>query len=401
MKGKKSFLGTATLLIGLLILALLTLVSTSFNVTNVDLSRSTVYLPVFTNTECGVIDNAHVVNYDFAEEQNSDGWVEQYCSADNHNVYTDRCEIELFAKDNVFYGSYVTDLYKCPKNTDFSDRNTDCEELTKVAGGISFTRDEKLFIRARDNFGFGKVEKGDLEYNIVADWYGLKTIDSNNFLSKDVTCDVSRLVDSGFPILQKEADEKAPNGVLEFEQVINYVSAFSPAISKNVILYNGLVVWTVGNGVVYPVEGDTNNYRFVNIKNPITAPDIICNPALPFCSDDGKEIINLDSTGGTDGGKSCEDLYGSFLNQYIPNPNNVNQVCQTTCGSDGILKATNCKNIPNCPTGTLNANYECVDANVPQEGKPFTVSAELLYIIGFFIIAILVMVIIKQRVDRK
>ncbi len=229
----------------------------------------------------------------------------------------------------------------------------------------------------------------------MANWYGLKSIDSNNYLSKEVTCDVSRIQEQGYTFLQDDAEDAAPNGILPFNQIMNYVSAVSPAVSKNVILYEGDVVYTIGNKVAYPVEQDPDGVRFVNLNKPISAPDLICNPALPYCSDDGTEIMDLD-TSDDENAKTCNELYGSFVNQYIPNPDNSDIVCKFVC-VDGKLESTDCKNIPDCEEGIFNEKYECVVADVEDEDDGAILTPEILYIIGFFLIVIMIMIVIKIR----
>lgn len=403
-KRKKS--GYENFAIALLLLALAGVLyfgSTQLFSVGLDLQSDTVYLPVFTNTECAVIEPDYTETYDWNARQNGDGWITEFCSRNDHEVYTNRCELELQREDQGTFTSspYITDMYVCPIGTEFSERNQECSRINGAFGTFSFDSDEFIIARARDSFGFGEVEPNEIKIKKVANWYGLKTIDSNNFLSKEVTCDVGRIQEKGFTFLNSDAQEKAPSGVLEFNQVMNYVSAVSPAVSKNVIQYEGRVVWTTGNEVAYPVETDPDGVKFVNLKDPISAPDLICNPALPYCSDDGTELINIDSSGGEDGGKTCNEIYGGFTDQYIPNPNNPNKVCKTRCGSDGVLEPYACKTIPECETGTLDENYECVTANVPQDGEGFEINSGVVLIIGVFMVLALLLIAVKLRQSKR
>ena len=176
---------------------------------------------------------------------------------------------------------------------------------------------------------------------------------------------MSRIQDKGFTFFQEEQNAKAPNGILAFNQEMNYISSSQPAISKNVINYNGKQVWTIGNQQYCEIKKDEFGYRFVDISDCSTAKDIICNPALPYCSDDGTEIINIDSSGGSNNGKTCNELYGSFTNQFVPNPENPNQVCKVSCDGNKLIRSS-CKAIPSCDKGILNTDYVCVSAIVPQ-----------------------------------
>jgi len=357
----------------------------SFSLTS--LSSSTVYIPVFSNTECTVIANDYTETSDWAKKQDQNGWITEYCSRNNHEVYTNRCELEFIRESGGIFSSsaQITDFYVCPVGTSWSDRDTKCSRKNGVAGAISFSNEQFVFARARDNLGFGEVDAGEIQIKKVADWYGLKSIDSNNYLSKEVTCDVSRIKEKGFTFLKEEIDKKAPSGILEFNAVMNYISSSRPAISKNIIQYNGKQVWTIGNQEYCNVKQDDDGIRFVDITDCKTATDLICNPALSYCSDDGTQLINIDSTG--ENGKTCNELYGGFANQYVPNPDNLKQVCKTRC-VDGKLERTSCKFIPECNDGILNNEYVCVNANVPQDGPQEDTSYLPLFILAGSIILV-------------
>lgn len=349
-----------------------------------NLQQNVVYMPQFTTTQCTVIKNDHTIEYDWANRQDSNGWITQYCGRNNHDVYTNRCQFEITrtASSSFTPNAYLRSFYICPIGTNFEDRNSQCRSLDGSAGAISFTRDEFVLSQAKNNLGLRNVREGELKFKIVANWFGLRTIDSSNFLSQQVTCDVSRIQQRGFTFLKDEKEDKAPTGILGFDQFMNYVSGVSPAISKNVIQYRGNEVWTNGNQQYCNIKEDINGVRFVDVTDCNSAPSLICNPATPFCSDDGTEFINIDSTGGSTGGKTCNELYGSFVNQYVPNSQDPRQVCKASCGSDGKLELNQCKTIPNCQNGQiLNSNYECVGANV--ENYEDVESDSFLFIVMF------------------
>jgi hypothetical protein len=368
-----------------------------------DLSKNQVYLPVFSNTECGVISSNHLVEYDFAQKDQNK-WASFYCSRNDHDVYTNRCNIEFRANDGSFIGegSYINEVHLCPIGATFEEKEERCSQIHRVAGGISYESDEYMLVKATDRFGFGNLEEGDVTVRVLADWYGLRSIDSNNYLSKEVTCDISRITGAGYTLFKSEKEDKAPSGILPFNQVINYVSAVSPAVSKNVITYKGQTVYTTGNQVAYPVVEDVSGNKFVDLLDPIVAKEIVCNPALPFCSDDGTQFINLDGTDDDGNGKSCNELYGSFLNQYVPNPEDSSEVCKSRCNDDGELERRSCKDIPTCSDGqTLNSKYECVGANVPVDNGSIPADKVILYIaIGVVAIA-LIMIVVRIAKDKK
>jgi len=395
---KKKTKTTTILGFGLLAVLLLVVGFYSQTFSAIDLQRDTVYIPVFTNTECGVVVPDHEVAYDYADKQDNNGWASFYCSYKDHDVYTNRCVMELEASDGAFLGSYITEIYKCPVGTAWEDRKDDCVDI-RVGGSISYDPDQFLLLKAKEGLGFGTVDEGDITITVVSNWYGLKSIDSNNFLSKEYTCDISRLQEAGFTLLKEERDAVAPEGTLAFNGVINYISAQRPSVSKNIIQYEGNIVWTIGNGEVCPVKQDINGIRFVDVSDCSTATEIICNPALPFCSDDGTEVINIDTTGGTAGGKSCSEIYGSFVNTYVPTANDPTVVCQYEC-ADGNLKPDSCKKIPSCSEGTLNDEYVCVTANVPQgDDDSSPLDPTLVFIVLGFIVVVLVMVAVKVKKD--
>lgn len=369
--------------------------SQSFSITS--LSANTVYIPVFSNTECTVIAPDYTETYDWADRQNSEGWITEYCSRNDHEVYTNKCELELVREEGGFFSSSaeVTDLYVCPVGTSFGDKDTKCSKKNGVFGTFSFTNKELIFARARDSFGFGEVEENEIQIKKVANWYGLKSIDSNNYLAKEVTCDVSRIKNKGFTFLKEELNEKAPSGILEFNSVMNYISASRPTISKNVIEYKGKEVWTIGNQEYCNIKQDDDGIRFVDITDCKTANDLICNPALSYCSDDATTIINIDSTGTE--GKTCNELYGGFANQYVPNAENPKEVCKTSCVDDKLEK-NSCKAIPECDEGILNSEYVCVTADVSQDQaeEPKNYLPLVLLIVGLIIIGL-----VKYRGGKK
>ena len=337
----------------------------SYNIAG-DLSSNKVYTPVYTNTKCAVIKHDYTETYDWAKRSDSGGWITEYCSRNNHEVNAKKCSLEVQGIDGGTWSSQaqITELYVCPIGTTFNEKESKCDKLYGQLGTFSFTKDQFIIARARDFGGYGEVETGELVIKKVANWYGLTTIDSNNYLSHQETCDVSRIKDKGFTFLSKDKEESAPTGVLGFDMTMNYISAVTPTISKNIIQYNGKQVWTIGNQQYCNIKTDDEEIRFVDVTDCKTATKLICNPALPFCSDDGLKIINIDATGSN--GKSCNELYGNFLGQFVPKATDPKQICVSEC-QGGKLVQTSCKAIPKCDIGTLNSKYECVTADVYQD----------------------------------
>lgn len=360
-----------------------------------DLSSDVVYTPVFSHTECAVIASGYTETYDWYERDDDNGWITEYCSRNDHEVYTDKCDLRFNRADQGFFTlkAEIKTVYVCPLSVSFSKKNSDdCRKIDGALGAISFSRDEVVYAQATDLIG--GVDKDEIQIKKVADWYGLRNVDSNNYLSKGVTCDVSRIKDRGFTFLKEEKEKKAPSGVLPFNSVMNYISAQSPTISKNIISYKGEAVWTVGAGEVCNLAYDDNGIKFVNLQDCYSAPDVICNPALPYCSDDGTSLTSIDASD-----KSCDEVYGSFLNDYIPAAKDPTTVCQYTC-SGGVLKPVSCKKIPECKVGVLNDDYECVTANVPRDVAGFGVDPTLLFILLGFVVVILLMIVVRIMRDK-
>ena len=115
-----------------------------------DLSKNTVYIPQFSNTECTVIAPDYTETYDWTERQDSNGWIEEYCSRNDHGVYTNRCEIELVREDQGFFSSEakITDLYVCPVGANWNERDTKCSRKNGVFGTFSFSNNEFVLARS-------------------------------------------------------------------------------------------------------------------------------------------------------------------------------------------------------------------------------------------------------------
>jgi hypothetical protein len=361
------------------------------------LSTSTVYTPTFTNVQCAVVESNHIWSRDYASLQDSNGWATLYCSNGNMDVYTNQCALSLTTSTKI--PTNVNSLYICPIGTSFADKDKKCNPpLTGAVGVIYYKPNQIILINMDAKFlGFigGNLKTGEVTVNIASDWYGLRTVDSNNFLTTERTCNINNLRSTGTWLSSENS--KAPSGILPFNAVINYISGQTPTISKNVITYNNQKVWTIGNRIAYPIATDDNGIRFVNLLNPLIAPDLICNPATPYCADDGKSFINIDTTAPTGSGKTCNELYGSFLNSYVPKSTNPSQICTMTC-SNGALTYDQCKSIPTCNSGqTLNVNYDCVGI---VNNKVSNIDLFPFYIaIGFLIglILILIVAISKRR----
>lgn len=368
----------------------------------VDLKRDTIYQPEFSRIKCAVIENDHVVNYDLVNRLDSNGWATEYCGRGDHEVYTKQCDLTLTRGSRWL--NYV-ELYQCPYDNTFDECKQKENSITGTEGRVIFTKDEKIIMKPISGFlGLGKLKAGDITYQKISNRYGLESISGNNFLVRENSgCNVAN-IGSKQTILKTDANAISPSGILNFDQVIQYVSGSYPVVSKNIIQYNGEVVWTVGNGEVCRLTQDVDGIRFVNMLDCFPAQEIICNPALPYCSDDGTQIINIDSTGGDDGGKTCNELYGNFVNTYVPNPSNHNEVCLYSCGNDGKLNQDSCKKIPVCKDNEmLNTDYVCVTSVVPpiDDGTNDLANPTLIFIVLGFVLIILIMVIIKMKQSKS
>lgn len=369
----------------------------------VDLRQDTIYQPEFSRIKCAVIENDHIAQYDMLDRINEDKWATEYCGRGDHEVYTKQCDLALIRGSNSWVN--IADIYKCPYDSTFEECTQKQYELTGVAGRLIFSTDEKIVMKPLTSwFGLGKLKQNEIVYQKISNRYGLESISGNNFLVRENSgCNVEN-IGSKQTIFKTDADAISPNGILLYDQVIQYVSGSYPVVSKNIIQYKGEVVWTIGNSEACRLTQDVNGVRFVNMMDCFRANDLICNPALPYCSDDGTEIINIDSTGGNDGGKTCNQLYGNFVNTFVPNPSNSNEVCQYSCGNDGKLNQDSCKRIPVCGENEmLNTDYVCVTSVVPpiKNDKTDFADPTLIFIILGFVLVILTMVVVKMKQGRN
>ena len=336
--------------------------------TSLNLDTNTVYEPRFTSLQCGVIEPDFSIDYDLSKRVDSNGWTKEYCSLGDHNVYTNRCELEIyrFSEKTVFsIASQVDQIFVCPINAKFENRLSECEKLASNKGTISYNPNQYILIHAYEP-GFGVIEEGELLLRKVADRYGLIIEGSNNYLMNEDSCDISRIIETGYTYLTKDAEFKAPNGVLLFNQEMNYVSESSPTISKRVIIYEGKLVWTQGNREYCNIAKDVNGIRFVNLLDCKFAEDLICDPGSPLCSDDGTSFTDFGASG-----KTCNELFGSFLGQETPNPEDISEICKTRCGVDNELELYSCRDIPKCDANeVLSTNYKCVTVSVPDVEPP-------------------------------
>ncbi len=349
-----------------------------------------VYEPVFGNLQCAKTDRPtqDLYYYPYGKGNNIKIDVQDIngnsirtissmdieCSRGLDSVYTNQCRVEAKLGTDDWASMRTTD-YLC----DYNQFNTNvCQKLNVKGFTDSWTyvtdlsRDQVLKVRdiTKTTLGFSReITKGEIVFRIKRDEYGLISL-TNGRLEKANSCDLQDILraTSNRDILSKDfskakIDGKIKGSELEFGQFINYVIGWTQITESKRIIENKKF-YTFGNGKKYPIITGESGRKYVDLQNPINAPNIICDPALLYCINEGTKIdIQF---GKEDTCKDGVDLIDGWLPSTEKNNHVANRVCK-----NGNWVEINVKPIPECSGDKpiLNSNYECVAGTQKESAR--------------------------------
>lgn len=333
----------------------------SFNGQPLSLDIGTqIFVPQFSSISCEKTDKpVDPLKFSIADGQN---YLDVPCSASPDHVYTNKCEVSLqtpswwFGADYYVCPASETDVTKCQKIGGVTNQASVAPGLTEI------TRDQVLRVRNIHVglFGLGGIKAGDLVAFSRRDEYGLVN-NNEGFLVKENSCDLKDIfIGQNTDVLTSALDKASSDGrvigtTLGFGQVINYVSSFGGKVSSLNIIDNGQF-YSIGNGVKYPIVVGSSGNKYVDLTNPTLDSTLICNPALPYCSNDGRKI-NEDF-----GAQKVCNPATDLIPGFVPSSSASNTVCQRTCSTAGQWVESGCKSIPKCTPDkpVLDSDYNCV-----------------------------------------
>lgn len=327
-----------------------------------------------------------------------------YCSAEYDNVYTNECLIEVKrSKTQIGSTEYLCDNY-------FSNI-AECKEITLGSGVPANTwtkietisRDKAIAVRDYINGEVlsDEILKGDLVYRSSRDEFGLISL-ADGRKEKTNSCDLRDLVRTTSDVLNQDIQTAQKDGTvigttLQFGQVINYISSFK-AVSDSNRLIEGNKYYSYGGGVKFPIVKGESGRNFVDLELPIKDSNIICDPGLLYCIEDGTKIdLQYGVT------KECK--FEGEISDWIPSSEKPNYVEKRQC-VNGAYEIIESKPIPTC-TGseTINQDYICVQGTVRDVAPPKSDNGETSYIglwlLGIGVVGIVVGASINKKSESK
>jgi hypothetical protein len=285
-------------------------------------------------------------------------------------------------------------IYECPVD---ADEDLVSEKCTKLSGQLNVRDDKssyfidagnKIWINPTSFLGFGGAE---LEASFPS--YGLEIRQADGFVQKTTTSCLANTIPSDVHTINlNDRLEVKP------DNPFNAVSKLALAKSTQLVsldrVEGGNTVYISRPANYFKVKSAEDGFLYVDTSREYSDSSIECIPRTTGCSDDAR-IIQLED-------QSC-GLIGGAVIDYAPVQGDSTKLCKYTCEA-GTLSATNdCITIPeDCPDDKPlfdSATGKCVAQGFSPAETGGT--SPILWVALAVLVAILMMVLVKQQLDKR
>lgn len=348
------------------------------------------YEPIYLSGQCLPLSNNM---YERQIEGHTDDPTLYHCNTQEAGTYVPinkQCEYSAEA-------GLIANLWKCDDDikTIKEFNSVKSEKCTRVQGTSAIIDQGDTIMIDTSGWGVGNVKA---KYPS----YGIRWTASNGFKSETSNC----IINDDLPNEGKDLTKKTVKTTsLVANQIVNYVQGQIKVMESGRVVSltdveNGRPIYIVSPTKYHKIVHTELGYDYVETGTLQTDNDIKCIPRTPignnWCSDEAKIISKADVT--------CSDFSGT-PGEYSPSNSGANKECIFKCVKGEIIETSDCRSSYNedCKDKGLYWDKEAQKCITETENDKIvsTFPIEYIFIILGGIVAILLMIIVKNKMDNN